>query len=230
MLGKMRKKFYSIFMKRNYCAIFLIFCALTAASCENAKVENPKSNQNASVNDSPTANNSGQRAESQTDTSAGDNSNLPVNAAESPDFAGTAGTTDKKYEIKGAAVLKEVRAAAHEGFDRVVFEFEGAVQMPSYHIEYIDKPVRACGSGNVVPLKGDGWLDIRFSPAVAHTEDGAPTVKNREQTPNLKIIREMKTTCDFEAEVEWVLGVSSPNKYRVLELKNPTRLAVDIKH
>jgi hypothetical protein len=30
--------------------------------------------------------------------------------------------------------------------------------------------------------------------------------------------------------VEWVMGVSSPNKYRVLELKSPTRLVIDVKH
>jgi hypothetical protein len=217
-------------MKRNYCAVIFIFCAILIAACENAKVENPKSNQNAVLNSSPAATDSGRKsANPETNSSAGDNSNSPANVAESMNFAGTAGIIEKKYEIKGAALLKEVRAAAHEGFDRVVFEFDGA-EMPSYHIEYIDKPARACGSGNVVPLKGDGWLEIRFSPAAAHTEDGEPTVKNREQSPNLKIIREMKSTCDFEAEVEWVLGVSSPNKYRVLELKNPTRLAVDIKH
>lgn len=199
------------------------------AACENAKVENPKSDQNASVNNPAAANDSGQSGGNQPGSSAGDNSNLPANVAEPPDFTGTAGITDKKYETKGAAVLREVRAAAHLGFDRVVFEFEGA-EMPSYHIEYIDRPVRACGSGDVVPLRGDGWLEIRFTPANAHTEDGEPTVKNRAQTPNLKIIKEMKLTCDFEAEVEWVLGVASPNRYRVLELKSPTRLAVDIKY
>lgn len=215
-------------MKRNFWVVFLIFCVFLTA-CETKRVENSTSDKNAAppaANNTANVNNSNHNAGNQTKSSAGDDSNSVI---ESADFVGTAGITDKKYEVTGAALLREVRAAAHEGFDRVVFEFEGA-EMPSYHIEYIDKPVRACGSGSVVPLKGDGWLEIRFTPANAHTEDGKPTVKNREQTPNLKIIKEMKTTCDFEAEVEWVLGVSSPNKYRVLELKNPTRLAVDIKH
>jgi len=43
-------------------------------------------------------------------------------------------------------------------------------------------------------------------------------------------VKELISTCDFEAEVEWVAGVASPNRYRVLELRNPTRLVVDIKH
>jgi hypothetical protein len=82
----------------------------------------------------------------------------------------------------------------------------------------------------VVPLAGDGWLMVRFTPAAAHTEAGEPTLPSRELKPGLPIILEARSTCDFEADVEWVFGVSSPNKYRVLELKSPTRLVVDIRH
>lgn len=152
-----------------------------------------------------------------------------TNENDEAEFEGTAGIVDKKYNINDAAILKEVRTARHTNYDRVVFEFAGA-ELPGYHVEYVDKPVRACGSGNVVSLAGDGWLEIRFQHALAHNEQGELTVKNTERTPNLPIIKELKQTCDFEADVTWVSGVSSPNKYRVLELKNPTRLAVDIKH
>ena len=159
--------------------------------------------------------------------------NLPADeaASEAPaEFGGTAGITEKKNpNVTGAVLLKDVRSAKHANFDRVVFEFEGA-QLPSYKIEYIDKPVRACGSGDVVPFQGDAWLSVRFTGANAHTEAGEPTIKDRTRSPNHTIIKDLKLICDFEAEVEWVLGVASPNKYRVLELKNPTRLVVDIKH
>ena len=144
-------------------------------------------------------------------------------------FEGTSGIVDKKYDLKGVAVLADVRTGRHNGFDRIVFEFRGD-EMPGYHVEYIDKPVRACGSGNVVPLPGDGWLQIRFEPAVAHTENGDPTLAFRDLAPKLPNLLELKSTCDFEAQVEWVAGVASPNHYRVVELKAPTRLAVDIKH
>lgn len=144
-------------------------------------------------------------------------------------FKGTTGIVDKKYDVKSTAVLKEVRTGRHANYERVVFEFANA-EMPSYHIEYIDKPVRDCGSGKAHYMKGDGWLEIRFAPAAMHDENGQPTINQRERFPDYKIIREMRSTCDFEANVEWVLGVSSPNEYRVLELKNPTRLAVDIKN
>jgi len=144
-------------------------------------------------------------------------------------FTGTAGIVEKEAQSDSIAILREVRTARHDAFDRVVFEFEGNT-LPGYHVEYIDKPVRACGSGEVVPLAGDGWLEVRMIPARAHTEEGAPTVTQRERRLDYPVLRELKATCDFEADVTWVLGVASPNRYRVLELANPSRLVIDVRH
>lgn len=158
--------------------------------------------------------------------------NVPVDetAEVATDFKGTAGNTEKKNpNATGAALLTDVRSARHSNYDRVVFEFEGS-ELPNYRLEYIDRPVRSCGSGDVVPFAGDAWLSVRFSGANAHTDAGEATVKDRVRSPNLPIVKDLKLICDFEAEVEWVMGVSSPNKYRVLELKSPTRLVVDIRH
>jgi hypothetical protein len=157
---------------------------------------------------------------------------LPDEAAsEAPaEFKGTANNTLKENSnATGAVLLKDVRSAMHPNYDRIVFEFAGA-QLPSYKIEYIDKPVRACGSGNVVTFMGDAYLSVLFTGANAHTEAGEPTIKDRTRSPNHTVVKDLKLICDFEAEVEWVMGVASPNKYRVLELKNPTRLVVDINH
>jgi hypothetical protein len=55
-------------------------------------------------------------------------------------------------------------------------------------------------------------------------------VTDRARMLNFPIMKELKSICDFEADVQWVLGVSKPNKYRVLELSNPSRLVIDIKH
>jgi hypothetical protein len=162
------------------------------------------------------------------------NSNRAFRPDETPsgeaDFEGTAGITEKKNPaVTGVAIMREVRSATHPGYDRVVFEFDRD-EMPTYHLEYIDKPVRACGSGDTVPLAGDGWLEVRFTDAQAHTPEGEATIKDRTRSPNLPVVKDLKITCDFESEVTWVAGVSSPNRYRVLELKSPTRLVVDIKH
>jgi len=217
-------------MKIKNCIFLLIACALLFSACEKPKTENISLNLNQTGNNqNPANNNANENSNVKADVKATVETNIETNANDNAEFTGTTGITDKKNEIKSTAVLREVRTARHGNYDRVVFEFEGA-ELPGYHIEYIDKPVRACGSGNVVPLKGDGWLEIRFYPAQAHDENGQPTVQDRARSPNHEIIKELKSICDFEADVTWVLGVSSPNEYRGLELKNPTRLAVDIKH
>lgn len=146
-----------------------------------------------------------------------------------PEFEGTAAATTKKATTTGTSILRGVRTGRHEGYDRLVFDFQDA-ELPTYRVEYVDNPVRACGSGDEVRLAGDGWLAVSFTNARAHTDEGQPTILDRARSPMLPVIKDLRITCDFEAEVTWVAGVSSPNKYRVMELKNPTRLVIDIRH
>lgn len=140
----------------------------------------------------------------------------------------TAGIIDRPQLNAPAAMLVAVRTGTHDGFDRIVFEFDKRV--PGYHIEYIDRPVRKCGSGNVTRIAGDGWLEVRMSPANMHTEEGRTTVAERERIPNLRVLSELELTCDFEAVVTWVFGVKSPNRYQVRELISPPRLVIDVQH
>lgn len=137
----------------------------------------------------------------------------------------TAGIVEVKRE---GPVQRQVgiRTGRHQGYERVVFEFEKGV--PGYHLEYIDKPVRACGSGDVVELPGDGWLQVRLYPAQAHTDEGAPTIAERELSPKYDVMLELERTCDFEGVVTWVVGTASPNRYRAFELTDPPRLVLDI--
>ena len=148
---------------------------------------------------------------------------------EMAEFKGTAGTTQKKRDGVQPALLRAVRTGKHEFYDRVVFEFEGNA-VPGYVIEYVDKPVRDCGRGKVVPVGGDGFLMVSLQPANAHTESGQPMARNVQLNPDSGLLKDLKLICDFEAEVQWIMGLSSPNKYRVLELTNPARLVVDITH
>ena len=124
------------------------------------------------------------------------------------------------------STLSSVRVARHPEFDRVVLEFSG--DLPGYHVEYIEHPVRACGSGDVVPVPGDAWLGIHLSPSRAHDENGRATLHSRVIRPSVANILEMQLICDFEGQVGWVLGVRSPGQFRVLELSEPSRLAIDV--
>ena len=164
-------------------------------------------------------------------TPAADGTDAPTPSANAPgdSLEWTSGVVD----LVGAsgeeqAVLADVRAAAHEGYDRVVFEFEAT--RPAVHVEYVDRPVRACGSGEAVELPGDGWLLVRFSGARAHTEAGEATVDPATRDLGLPTALRLVRTCDFEGEVSWVVAVSSPEPVRVTALDGPPRVAVDLRH
>lgn len=146
----------------------------------------------------------------------------------SSQFEGTTGVTEKNREGAAPAVLRDVRAARHPTFDRIVFEFHRGAR-PGYRVEYAKGPVRRCGSGDDVEVAGSARLLVRLRPAQAHTEAGRPTITRRERRLRLGSLREMKLICDFEADVEWVFGLASRRPYRVLELSNPARLVVDVK-
>lgn len=126
-------------------------------------------------------------------------------------------------------VLRDVRAASQQGFDRIVFELEGSA-LPGYRVEYVAPPAVQCGSGEPVEVAGAALLQVRLSPAQAHTEAGEATVRERERHPGLPILQEMESVCDFEADVTWVLGVAARNRFRVQELASPARLVIDIEH
>src|SRR3990172_2005408 len=42
---------------------------------------------------------------------------------------------------------RALAATAQAGYDRVVFEFAGD-SLPGYHVEYVNRPVVRCGSGD----------------------------------------------------------------------------------
>jgi hypothetical protein len=101
--------------------------------------------------------------------------------------------------------------------------------VPGYTVEYVDRPVRECGSGHAVEIAGDGWLSIRLGPARAHDDRGRATVLERQRALRMPVLRELRFTCDFEAEVEIVLGVATPNRFRVFEQLDPARLVIDVR-
>jgi hypothetical protein len=151
-------------------------------------------------------------------------------------FVGTTAAVQRTRSLLPYAarpVLRAVQAERGGGpspsYDRVVFEFTGD-SVPGYRVEYTMGPVQRCGSGDRVSVAGTGRLLVRFQPAQAHDEQGNPTpsLAARHSAPGLTAVREMTLICDFEGQVEWVLGIAAPAAYRVSELTGPARLVLDV--
>jgi len=139
----------------------------------------------------------------------------------------TAGIRERAGEGEPVSLVA-LRSGRHRDFDRVVFEFRE--QLSGYRLEYVDSPVRACGSGEPLSLPGDGWLLVNLTPARMHTETGEALVSDARRAMDYPVLRTLARTCDFEGTVGWVLALAAPNRYRVLTLDNPPRLVVDVRH
>ncbi|HEV3399167.1 MAG TPA: hypothetical protein VG693_07735 [Actinomycetes bacterium] len=121
--------------------------------------------------------------------------------------------------------LVDVRAGSHTGYDRVVFEFRGAV--PEHRIRYVDQLVED-GTGDPVSVAGAADLEVVFEGANAHEEDGSPTISPRRFSPGLPAVKEIAQLGDFEAVVSYGIGVDQRRPIQVSTLSNPSRLVVHI--
>jgi hypothetical protein len=125
-----------------------------------------------------------------------------------------------------APTLVSVRTGSHPGFDRVVFEFRGAV--PEHRVGYVDQLVQD-GSGNPVAVAGGADLAVVFEGANAHDMDsGSPTVSPRRFSPGLPAVKELAQVGDFEAVVSYGIGVDRERPVTVSSLSGPSRLVVDV--
>ena len=124
-----------------------------------------------------------------------------------------------------APELRSVQADERDGYDRVVFTFEGS--MPGYRVRYVPQVTGA--DGRRVPLRGTAFLEVAFEPARARDPDGTPTFPAATIAPSSPELRQVRFAGDFEGQVSFGLGVAGRGGFRVSELSNPTRVAVDVR-
>jgi hypothetical protein len=129
------------------------------------------------------------------------------------------------------ALLTDVRAARREGFDRVVLVFRNAV--PGYDVRYVERPVRADGSGAVVPVRGAAVLQVRMENALDADLDapGAPATYAgpRRIRPATGAVVELVRVAGFEGVLTWVVGVRGRAAFRVTPAEAPPRLVLDVR-
>lgn len=137
--------------------------------------------------------------------------------------------------------LAEIHAADHPGdppgYSRISFYFRGG--FPSYEFGYVPQVV-AEGSGDPVPLPGNGFVAIRFDGVLTHDDNGWPTVTVSAR-PDLGIrnLRGYGFGGGFEGSLTYGLGIQvAPGSDQILRMRAPelTRsdgfhiVAFDVQH
>ena len=113
------------------------------------------------------------------------------------------------------ALLTAVRAARHEGYDRIVFQFRNA--LPGYDVRYVARPVHQDGSGNVVPVQGRYVAQIRMENALDAdlTKESAPLTYHGPMrfSPGTPEVAELVRSGSFEGVLTWVAGTARPRRF-----------------
>jgi Putative peptidoglycan binding domain/Sporulation and spore germination len=123
--------------------------------------------------------------------------------------------------------LRQVRVSRHDGFDRTVFEFDGG--RPAYTVRYTGVATTG-GAGSPIPAGGTTALQIDLAAHTVDMEaaDFPRTFEDAVLTPRYPTLRTLRYGNEFEGLATFAAGLRARTGFRVLELSNPTRLAIDV--
>jgi len=108
-----------------------------------------------------------------------------------------------------AALLVSVRVFSAGATDRVEFVFKAG--RPACHIAYVQPPIIADPSGMTVPVAGTAFLSVRCAGASGFNLMTNPIVRTyngpKHVTGNSRNVTEAVLTGDFEAVLNWAIGL-----------------------
>jgi hypothetical protein len=138
-----------------------------------------------------------------------------------------AGTNNPKVP-EDMPMLVAIRTGSHDGYDRVVLEFRN--DLPSWRVGYVDEV--ASESGATVPLAGSASLFVQVDPAWGHDHDTPPYAATytgpRSLTVDYPTLRQVRWVDEFEGHLTFGIGLRRQVGFRVVELRGPSRLAIDV--
>src|SRR4051794_37499326 len=120
-----------------------------------------------------------------------------------------------------------VRAARHEGYDRVVFEFAGS-GTPGWSVEYVDAP-SSQGSGAAVDVPGRTALQVTVQGTSYPYEAGAAEIPaGPVAVSGTDVVQGVVYDATFEGtSVAWI-GPGGGAPFRVYALTAPSRLVIEV--
>ena len=131
----------------------------------------------------------------------------------------------RSHAPRTAPELLSVETDVRDGHDRVIFTFQGSA--PGWRVRYV--PTVTGSGGRAVPLDGEAFLEVTFEPALARDTAGRPTFPDGDLGPGDISVRQVRLAGDFEGQVRFGIGVAGRDGFRVVEQRNPTRVAVDVR-
>lgn len=127
------------------------------------------------------------------------------------------------------ANIMDVRVGTHDGYDRVVFEFNDG--LPEISLDRAEGPFLADGSGMPIDVEGESFLRLTMRGGTKQMEDGTSSYAGSVNfDPGFPMLVDLVEGGDFEAQSTWYLGLASEACVRVTMLDDAPRLVIDIEH
>jgi hypothetical protein len=148
---------------------------------------------------------------------------LSTEAQESPEHPASVG-------VDGPLFATGARVAHHDGFDRVVIDFDGA-GTPGWRAEYVEEAVSDEVVGEV-DLAGDAIIRVSVSgvslPVTEGELDLSQMAEGHYDASQAEVVQDVFASGIFEGWSSTVVGLDAQAPFRVFTLTEPTRLVVDV--
>jgi hypothetical protein len=134
------------------------------------------------------------------------------------------------------AHIADVRVGEHDGFDRVVFEFQarpdGEPGVPDHLLRGVEPPLVDHPRGEQMEVAGDSFLQLTLLQGTRWTAEFEPTYEDPLQfEAGFEQLQELVEAGDFEATADWYIGLAQAEPcLRVMTLDEPPRLVIDLEH
>jgi len=129
----------------------------------------------------------------------------------------------------GVANIVDVRVGAHDGYDRVVFEFERGT--PDLTLDRATPPFTGDASGLPIEVNGDSFLSLTMRGGSKQTDEGTSSYNGPTSfDPGFDTLEALVEGGDFERQSTWYLGLTAEACARLTILDGPPRIVIDIEH
>ncbi|MEX1277737.1 MAG: hypothetical protein WEI16_01635, partial [Chloroflexota bacterium] len=127
-------------------------------------------------------------------------------------------------------VAQDIRVGTHDGYDRIVFEYDGGT--PNLELDLAQPPYVRDPSGLPLTVAGSPVYRITLTGATKwDTQTGEQPYQGPTNfEPGYAQIVQFVEFGDFEATHNWYLGVNGGECLRVFQLTDPSRVVIDVQH
>lgn len=136
----------------------------------------------------------------------------------------------RNYETEDYSTgLCKISVSQQKGFDRIVFQFDSGKS--KYVIQYLPSNLYPTEAGDKkITIAGNYFLLLNIYNFAVGDEMPCKLKIYPQNRLNFAVLSQIKQGGWFEGIMDFLIGVKDKKPFRVIELRNPSRVVIDFKH